>query len=161
RGRLGRGALLHRGSDRPRHGTQSLSIMRTIEPSKSIYFFGAGQADGGSEVREFVGGKGASLADMTVAGLNVPPGFTISAGCCELLRRDGRTWPTGLHDAVRAAMTRVEELTSRKYGDAARPLLVAVRSGAAVSMPGMMDTVLNVGRPEAGDPWQQIRSAIE
>ena len=132
-----------------------------MEQFQSIYFFGAGQADGGSEVRQFVGGKGASLADMTKAGLNVPPGFTISALCCESFHRDGGAWPTGLDDAVRAAMTRLEQLTGQVYGEAARPLLVAVRSGAALSMPGMMDTVLNVGRSEAGDPWQQLRIAIE
>jgi pyruvate,water dikinase len=128
---------------------------------ESIYFFGAGQADGGSEVRQFVGGKGASLADMTRAGLNVPPGFTISAACCESFLRSGGSCPAGLEDDVRAAMKRVEQLMGRVYGDVSRPLLVAVRSGAAVSMPGMMDTVLNVGRPENGDPWQQLCRAIE
>src|SRR5260370_25402971 len=126
--------------------------MRASESPDTIYFFGAGQADGGSEARDFVGGKGASLADMTKAGLNVPPGFTISAACCELFLHAKGAWPAGLDEATRAAMTRLEQLTGRVYGDATRPLLVAVRSGAAVSMPGMMDTVLNVGRPDARDP---------
>ncbi|HEX5273460.1 MAG TPA: PEP/pyruvate-binding domain-containing protein, partial [Gemmataceae bacterium] len=67
-----------------------------------VYFFGAGQADGGSAIKQFVGGKGASLADMTKAGLNVPPGFTISAACCEAYYKSGRSWPAGLEEEVRA-----------------------------------------------------------
>jgi pyruvate,water dikinase len=110
-----------------------------------VYFFGAGQADGGSEIRHLVGGKGASLADMTKAGLNVPPGFTISAACCDLSSRAAGRWPDGLADEVRASLARLEQLTGRPFGRGADPLLVAVRSGAAQSMPGMMDTVLNVG----------------
>ncbi len=110
-----------------------------------VYFFGAGQADGGSAVRHLVGGKGASLADMTRAGLNVPPGFTISAECCDLYFRNGRRWPVGLEEEVRASLARLEQLVGRPFGRGGDPLLVAVRSGAAHSMPGMMDTVLNVG----------------
>jgi pyruvate,water dikinase len=135
--------------------------MRADPAPDTIYFFGAGQADGGSELRQFVGGKGASLADMTKARLNVPPGFTISAACCDSFLRAGGVWPAGLERDVRYALTRLEQVTGRAYGDSARPLLVAVRSGAAVSMPGMMDTVLNVGRPENGEPWQQLFRAIE
>jgi len=118
-----------------------------------VFFFGDGQADGGSEVKHLVGGKGASLADMTRARLNVPPGFTISAECCDLYYQAGRHWPAGLDDAVRAVragMSRLEQLTGRSFGRGSDPLLVAVRSGAAQSMPGMMDTVLNVGlNPDA------------
>src|SRR5436305_267641 len=110
-----------------------------------VYFFGEGRAEGGSEVKHLVGGKGASLADMTKAGLNVPPGFTISAACCDLYFQAGRHWPAGLEDAVRAGLARLEQLTGRPFGRGGDPLLVAVRSGAAQSMPGMMDTVLNVG----------------
>jgi pyruvate,water dikinase len=112
---------------------------------RRIYFFGNGQADGGSEVKHLVGGKGASLADMTRAGLNVPPGFTISAECCELYFQAGHQWPAGLEDEVRANLARLERLTGRTFGRGSDPLLLAVRSGAAQSMPGMMDTVLNVG----------------
>jgi pyruvate,water dikinase len=112
---------------------------------KWLYFFGDGRADGGSEVKQFVGGKGASLGDMTRAGLNVPPGFTISAECCELYYQAGRQWPAGLEGEVRANLARLEQLTGRPFGRGSDPLLVAVRSGAAQSMPGMMDTVLNVG----------------
>jgi pyruvate,water dikinase len=114
-------------------------------PHSFVYFFGAGRADGGSAVKHLVGGKGASLADMTKACLNVPPGFTISAACCDLYFRAGRQWPAGLEDEVRASLARLEQLTGRPLGRGADPLLVAVRSGAAQSMPGMMDTVLNVG----------------
>src|SRR5262249_26520332 len=111
--------------------------------------------------KHLVGGKGASLAEMTKAGLNVPPGFTISTVCCDhFLRHEGK-WPDGLEGDVRAALARLETSTGRSFGNTADPLLVAVRSGAAVSMPGMMDTVLNVGRPEAGDPWDQLRRAID
>jgi pyruvate,water dikinase len=112
---------------------------------KLVYFFADGQADGGSEIKHLVGGKGASLADMTRAGLNVPPGFTISAECCEQYFRNGSRWPPGLEDEVRASLARLEQRVGRPFGRGADPLLVAVRSGAAQSMPGMMDTVLNVG----------------
>src|SRR5215831_15497125 len=101
-----------------------------------VYFFGQGQADGGGEVQHLVGGKGASLADMTRAGLNVPPGFTISAECCDLYFRAGKTWPAGLEEEVRANLARLERVAGRTFGRGADPLLVAVRSGAAHSMPG-------------------------
>jgi pyruvate,water dikinase len=110
-----------------------------------VYFFGAGKADGGSSIKDRIGGKGASLADMTVAGLNVPPGFTISADCCARYYESGKKWPQGLEQQVRDNFDRLEQLAGRPFGRGGNPLLVAVRSGAAVSMPGMMDTVLNVG----------------
>jgi pyruvate,water dikinase len=139
-----------------------LSIMSEgITSAQLVYFFGAGQAEGGGDLKHLVGGKGASLADMTKAGLNVPPGFTISAACCDEFHRQGGQWPNGLEDEVRASLHRLETLTGRIFGHGDHPLLVAVRSGAAVSMPGMMDTVLNVGRPEDGDSWNQLRRAIE
>src|SRR5262249_4444020 len=110
-----------------------------------IFFFGNGQADGGDAVKHLVGGKGASLAEMTRAGLQVPPGFTLSAACCDLFYRHQHTWPAGLEDQVRAGLQRLEDLAGRVFGRGGEPLLVAVRSGAAQSMPGMMDTILNVG----------------
>jgi pyruvate,water dikinase len=110
-----------------------------------VYFFGQGQADGGSDLKHLIGGKGASLADMTRAGLDVPPGFTISAVCCDHYYRNDRRWPDGLDAEVRASLARLEALTGRSFGRGDQPLLVAVRSGAERSMPGMMDTVLNVG----------------
>jgi pyruvate,water dikinase len=112
---------------------------------KRIFFFGEGQAEGGEEVRHLVGGKGASLGEMTRAHLNVPPGFTISADCCAKYYEAGKRWPEGLEGEVRAALERLERLAGRPFGRGDNPLLVAVRSGAAQSMPGMMDTVLNVG----------------
>jgi rifampicin phosphotransferase len=121
-----------------------------------VYFFGEGNADAGDELRHLVGGKGASLADMTKAQLNVPPGFTISAECCDLFYKNDRRWPASLEDQVRANLARLEELAGRTFGRGGEPLLVAVRSGAAVSMPGMMDTVLNVGlNPDCVCPMAQ------
>jgi pyruvate,water dikinase len=114
-------------------------------PKPCIYFFGAGQADAGNDLKHLVGGKGASLAEMTRAQLNVPPGFTISAECCDLFFKGNQTWPDGLEHEVRAGLARLEALAGRTLGRGSNPLLVAVRSGAAQSMPGMMDTVLNVG----------------
>jgi pyruvate,water dikinase len=119
--------------------------MSTDHPQRFVYFFGEGQADGGSDLKHLVGGKGASLADMTKAQLRVPPGFTISAECCDLYFRRGKLWPDGLDAAVRSNLDRLEKLAGRPFGQGDDPLLVAVRSGAAQSMPGMMDTVLNVG----------------
>src|SRR5438105_2444577 len=105
--------------------------------SRWVYFFGAGEADAGSELKHIVGGKGASLGDMTRAGLNVPPGFTISAECCDLYSKNANRWPDGLETQVRAFLSRLEALASRRFGVGDNPLLVAVRSGAAQSMPGM------------------------
>jgi phosphohistidine swiveling domain-containing protein len=110
-----------------------------------VYFFGSGEADAGSELKSIVGGKGASLGDMTRAGLNVPPGFTISAECCDLYIKAANRWPDGLEAEMRQNLARLERLSSRVFGAGGNPLLVAVRSGAAHSMPGMMDTILNVG----------------
>jgi pyruvate,water dikinase len=95
--------------------------------------------------RRLLGGKGASLRDMTHAGLHVPPGFTITTECCREYYTSGRKWPAGLADQVQAALRRLEQETGRVYGRSAKPLLVSVRSGAAASMPGMLDTLLNCG----------------
>ncbi len=114
-------------------------------PQRFIYFFGDSQADGGDHVKHLVGGKGASLAEMTKAGLNVPPGFTISAECCDLFYKSNRQWPDGLESEVHANRKRLERMAGRVLGRGGDPLLLAVRSGAAQSMPGMMDTILNVG----------------
>src|SRR5204863_8479293 len=110
-----------------------------------IYFFGNGQADGSSEQKHLIGGKGASLADMTRGGLNVPPGFTISTECCGYFYRHKQRWPDDLDAELHANLHRLQQLADRKFGRGDQPLLVAVRSGAAHSMPGMMDTILNVG----------------
>ncbi|MGF1577953.1 MAG: PEP/pyruvate-binding domain-containing protein [Gemmataceae bacterium] len=129
-----------------------------------IYFFGNGQADGSNDIRHLVGGKGASLAEMTKAGLRVPPGFTISTECCRLYREHNQTWPEGLREQVRFHIGRLQAMIDRRFGEGDNPLLVAVRSGAETSMPGMMDTILNVGlNPECvkliGERIQNPRAA--
>jgi pyruvate,orthophosphate dikinase len=110
-----------------------------------IYFFEQGEADGRTEMKPLLGGKGANLAEMANVGLPVPPGFTLTTEVCkEFLERDQK-WPEGLEESLDENLARLEEVTGRKLGDAENPLLVSVRSGAAVSMPGMMDTILNLG----------------
>ena len=112
---------------------------------KSVYFFGEGKADGAAKDRNLLGGKGANLAEMTRIGLPVPAGFTISTEVCSDFYRLGRRFPRTLDAEVRRAVARVERVMGARFGDATNPLLVSVRSGARVSMPGMMDTVLNLG----------------
>ncbi len=110
-----------------------------------VYSFGGGQADGGSALRNLLGGKGCDLAEMTKLGIAVPPGFTITTeACVEYFHRDGE-FPEGLWSEVERTLTHLEETIGSRLGDHGRPLLVSVRSGARVSMPGMMDTVLNLG----------------
>jgi len=114
-----------------------------------IYGWGGGAAEGDATMRDLLGGKGAGLAEMTNAGLPVPPGFTITTEACNDYFAAGETLPDGLWDDVLAAMREVEAASGKGFGDAANPLLVSVRSGARFSMPGMMDTVLNLGLNEA------------
>ena len=127
-----------------------------------IYFFGDNNTSVVSE--KILGGKGHSLAMMSNAGLPVPPGFTISTECCRIFHAEKR-WPVGLEDEIEKSLNWLESKTGAKFGTLPRPLLVAVRSGAAISMPGMMDTVLNVGlRPELEsafpDFWEKYRDFI-
>ncbi len=112
---------------------------------KYVYFFGGGKADGKSEMKNLLGGKGANLAEMVNLGITVPPGFTITTEVCTLYYKNNRKYPAELKPQVDAAMARVEKIMGKKFGDPADPLLVSVRSGARSSMPGMMETVLNVG----------------
>lgn len=112
---------------------------------KYVYFFGEGKADGTGEMRDILGGKGAGLAEMTNIGLPVPPGFTISAEVCDYYYKNNRTYPDGLKEEIEEHLQRLERVSGKKFGDSRNPLLVSVRSGAAVSMPGMMDTILNLG----------------
>ena len=109
-----------------------------------VYFFGPGRADGSAAMRDILGGKGAGLAEMANLGLPVPPGFTISAKLCLTYLEQG-TFPDQLHDEVGRHLKQLEQATRKKFGDPKNPLLVSVRSGAAVSMPGMMETILNLG----------------
>lgn len=113
--------------------------------AKWVYNFGAGKADGSAKLRELLGGKGANLAEMANLGLPVPPGFTISTEVCTHYYANGRTYPSDLADQVEAGLKAVEETLGRGFGSTEKPLLVSVRSGARASMPGMMDTVLNLG----------------
>ncbi len=115
---------------------------------KNVYFFGGGKADGNESMKNLLGGKGANLAEM--AGhpklrLPVPPGFTITTEVCTFYYKNGRKYPPGVKDEVARALKKVEALMGKKFGDPGNPLLVSVRSGARKSMPGMMETVLNVG----------------
>jgi pyruvate, orthophosphate dikinase len=112
---------------------------------KYVYFFGAGKADGTGEMKEVLGGKGAGLAEMTRIGLPVPAGFTITTEACDYFFKHGRKNPKELKGQVSSALSRLEKLTKKKLGDAKDPLLVSVRSGSARSMPGMMETILNLG----------------
>ncbi len=110
-----------------------------------VLYFSDPLPDGCGDPKMLLGGKGASLKDMTLAGLRVRPGFTIAADCCREYFDAGRNWPEGLEREVRKNLVRLEQETGRTFGEGSRPLLVSVRSGAAVSMPGMMDTILNCG----------------
>ncbi|MPY69479.1 MAG: pyruvate, phosphate dikinase [Alphaproteobacteria bacterium] len=113
--------------------------------NKWVYSFGDGKAEGSASMRELLGGKGANLAEMASLGLPVPPGFTLTTDVCTAFYENDRKYPDGLEAEVAAALTAVEKTVGAKFGDASMPLLVSVRSGGRVSMPGMMDTVLNLG----------------
>ncbi len=112
---------------------------------RRVFFFGGGRADGHAGMKEILGGKGANLAEMTALGIPVPPGFTISTDVCAEFNRRGQKLPVALKADVLTALANVERLMDLRFGDPERPLLVSIRSGARASMPGMMDTVLNLG----------------
>src|SRR5690349_17407453 len=118
---------------------------RQPETAKYVYFFGGGSAEGHGTMKEVLGGKGAGLAEMTNAGLPVPPGFTIATSACRAYFEGGNTLPKQAASDYEAALERLEALLKQKLGHAQNPLLVSVRSGAKFSMPGMMDTILNLG----------------
>ncbi|PIE53655.1 pyruvate, phosphate dikinase [Candidatus Fermentibacteria bacterium] len=112
---------------------------------KYVYYFGSTRTDGDRTMKELLGGKGANLAEMTRINMPVPPGFTITTETCDEFYKAGSVWPEGLEDQVKEGIATLEQELGKKFGDPVNPLLVSVRSGAAVSMPGMMDTVLNLG----------------
>src|SRR4030095_16367688 len=112
---------------------------------KWVYAFGGGKAQGRSDMRNLLGGKGAGLAEMANLGLPVPPGFTITTEVCTHYYANGNSYPKELQAQVERALAEVGRLTGKTFGDKSNPLLVSVRSGARASMPGMMDTVLNLG----------------
>src|SRR5271169_6250651 len=112
--------------------------------TKWVYSFGGGKAEGQAKMRDLLGGKGAGLAEMAQLGLPVPPGFTITTEVCTYFYEHGKTYPKALKAQVEAALAEVGRITGKKFGDVENPLLVSVRSGGRASMPGMMDTVLNL-----------------
>ena len=112
--------------------------------TKYVYSFGNGTADGDGKMKDILGGKGAGLAEMSRAKLPVPPGFTISTEVCNIYFQNKFSIPAGINEQMLAALKTLEERMGQKLGDASDPLLVSVRSGAKFSMPGMMDTVLNL-----------------
>lgn len=116
-----------------------------METAKYVYTFGGGVAEGDKSQKELLGGKGANLAEMSAIGLPIPPGFTISAEVCNYYNEHNEAWPEGVEEQVQQSIHHIENLMDLKFGDPSDPLLVSVRSGAAISMPGMMDTVLNLG----------------
>jgi pyruvate,orthophosphate dikinase len=116
---------------------------------KYVYFFGAGKAEGRADMKELLGGKGANLAEMTNIGLPVPAGFTITTEVCTYYYANNRTYPPELKTEIERALAATEQVMGAKFGDPKNPLLVSCRSGARESMPGMMDTVLNIGLNEA------------
>lgn len=121
----------------------------SANPIRWVYGFGGGSADGDAKMKNLLGGKGANLAEMSALGLPVPPGFTITTEACVHYYSNGKTYPVHLEDQVRAGLAKVEAITGKVFGDPDNPLLVSVRSGARASMPGMMDTVLNLGLNDA------------
>ena len=110
-----------------------------------VYRFGGGTAEGGTGDKSLLGGKGANLAEMASIGLPVPPGFTISTEMCTRFYAEGEAFPDSLTGEVADGVAHIEQVTGKRFGDVNDPLLVSVRSGARISMPGMMDTVLNLG----------------
>ncbi len=126
-------------------GKTSVSKNSASKAQRWVYAFGGGKAEGKAGMRDLLGGKGAGLAEMANLGLPVPPGFTITTEVCTYYYTNGNTYPPALEGQVKAALAEVGRLTGKMFGDKANPLLVSVRSGARASMPGMMDTVLNLG----------------
>src|SRR5262252_645793 len=129
----------------PRSGGSRKGVAASAAKGKWVYSFGGGVAEGRASMRNLLGGKGAGLAEMAQLGLPVPPGFTITTEVCTYFYQHGKTYPKELKRQVDAALKEIGRITGKKFGDRENPLLVSVRSGARASMPGMMDTVLNLG----------------
>src|SRR5262245_55027218 len=116
---------------------------------KYVYSFGGGKAEGKADMKALLGGKGANLAEMSIIGIPVPPGFTITTEVCAVYYENGRKLPEEIRPQVEAAIRQMESQLGARLGDPENPLLVSVRSGAALSMPGMMNTILNLGLSDA------------
>jgi pyruvate,orthophosphate dikinase len=128
---------------------------------KLVYSFGGGKAEGNAKMKELLGGKGANLAEMSRLGILVPPGFTITTEVCTHFMKTKSKYPKGLEGEVKGALGKVEEIMESRFGDGRNPLLLSVRSGARISMPGMMETVLNIGLTEATIAGLAARSGNE
>ncbi|MEK7994083.1 MAG: pyruvate, phosphate dikinase, partial [Planctomycetota bacterium] len=128
---------------------------------KRVYFFGGGKADGNAKMKELLGGKGANLAEMSSLGIPVPAGFTITTEVCTHFMKTGGKYPAGLDKDVDAAVKKVEKIMGARYGDPENPLLFSVRSGARASMPGMMETILNIGLTSKTIPGLIAKSGNE
>ena len=120
-------------------------MAQLVSEGKYVYFFSAGRTEGGAGDKKLLGGKGANLAEMTTLGIPVPPGFTLSTEVCTYYYANGKKYPEALQSQIDAGIAELETTIGKKFGDKSNPLLVSVRSGAPVSMPGMMDTILNLG----------------
>ena len=129
----------------PARAAGESAAAKTATKGKWVYAFGGGRAEARATMRNLLGGKGAGLAEMASLGLSVPPGFTITTEVCTYFYEHGKTYPKDLKAQVEAALGAVGRITGKKFGDGENPLLVSVRSGARASMPGMLDTVLNLG----------------
>src|SRR5580704_4126458 len=143
----GRRPAVHGKSTRPAAAAKSARAATplSLRKGKWVYVFGDGKAEGKAQMKNLLGGKGANLAEMANLGLPVPPGFTITTEVCTFFYANRKSYPKELKAQVEAALARVGKQTGKGFGDAKNPLLVSVRSGARASMPGMMDTVLNLG----------------
>src|ERR1700758_644592 len=128
---------------------QAAASKASSAKTKWVYRFGNGKAEGRADMRNLLGGKGAGLAEMANLGLPVPPGFTITTAVCTHYYENGNAYPKNLQEQVPAALAQVGRIAGKTFGDGDNPLLVSVRSGARASMPGMMDTVLNLGLNDA------------
>src|SRR3954447_11244688 len=138
-----------RSSTRAKTGRAAARGSSARKPPRYVYYFGDGKADGAGDMKPLLGGKGANLAEMTRIGLPVPPGFTITTEVCSYFYANKRSYPPELEAQVASALAKIEKSVAKKLGDAETPLLVSVRSGARDSMPGMMDTILNLGMNDA------------
>jgi pyruvate,orthophosphate dikinase len=147
-------ANLQPGKDENKAGMTATNATAAGAPATQtverwVYRFGVGKADGSADMRDLLGGKGANLAEMSNIGLPVPPGFTIPTQMCALYNENGKSFPDALKMEVNAALAEIGQTVGASFGDPVNPLLVSVRSGARASMPGMMDTVLNLGLNDA------------
>src|SRR4051812_45779223 len=145
-GKNGHGTAIRLGSKTVVKGAAAKQpAVKAGKVGKRVYFFGGAKAEGNKEMKNLLGGKGANLAEMANIGLPVPPGFTITTDVCTEFYANGKKLPKALDADIRGAVAKMEKLVGAKFGDPANPLLVSVRSGARASMPGMMDTILNLG----------------